>query len=365
MRINRSTLLFLAACFMIIVAALVFLNQPAAAPNGSTPTPAVTARLFPDLTSEDVARIAITDTIAAAETVFVKQPDGSWAVDSSSSATTGDLTQASVIDAAGSLAQVAAETFTTEDVAQFGLESPAYTISFTTDAGDVNTLKLGNKNPSGNAYYALLNEDTQTVYLLNNATRLTTMSAFAAAPPFAPTPTPTPEPVLQVPGFIMPDWTGMDVTRFEMRDNENDEVVIFVRGEDDTWSIAEATNAESLPVSQSLVQFVVGNFGYLAVTAALEDVELESLGLDDPAYTITGFTEGETTYSLRIGATDVSGKLYYALVNDLPQVALVQKSDVDTLLDLIKNPPYEQPEATAEATGEATAEATAAATEED
>jgi hypothetical protein len=365
MRINRSTLLFIVACIIVTIAALVFLNTPAFAPNGgSTATPAVTARVFPDLTAENLARIAIKDTIAEAEIVFIKQPDGNWKVDNADSAITGELNQASVAEAADNLAQAAAETFPAEDTSAFGLEAPAYTVSFTTDAGDVNTLQLGNKNPAGNAYYALLNDDTETVYLLNNASRLTTLSALAAKPPYIPTATPTPVPVLQAPGTIFPNWTGMDVNRFEIRNNKDDEVIIFVLGEDGAWSVAEATHAESLPLIQELVQFIVANFGNVSVTAVLDDADLEPLGLDDPVYTITGFTAGATTYTLQIGATDVSGKLYYALVNDIPQVALVQKAEIDTLVGIITEPPYmpeATPEATAEATGEATAEATDAA----
>jgi hypothetical protein len=364
MRINRNTLLFIAACFIVIIAALVFLNTPDFTPaNAPTATPAVTARLFPELTGENVARISIKDTVAAAEIVFTKQPEGNWQVDAPDSEAAGELVQASVVEAAENLAQVAAESFPAEETSQFGLETPAFTLSFTTDAGDVNTLHLGNKNPSGTAYYALLNDDTETVYLLNNATRLTTLSALAAKPPYVPTPAPTPVPALQVPGTIFPNWTGMDVTRFEIRNNETDEVIIFVLGEEGSWSIAEATHAQSLELIQELVQFLVANFGNVTVTAALDDADLAPLGLDDPAYTISAFTDGATSYILQVGSADVSGKLYYALVNDIPQVALVQKAEIDALMDIITNPPY-MPEATPEATAEATGEATAEATEE-
>jgi protein-disulfide isomerase len=82
------------------------------------------------------------------------------------------------------------ENFTTENLADFGLDSPAYTLVMTAADSTTYTLLVGNKAPANPRYYALLNDDTSTVYVVQQ-TQVSQLTNLIATPPYVPPPTAT------------------------------------------------------------------------------------------------------------------------------------------------------------------------------
>ncbi|MCU0511688.1 MAG: DUF4340 domain-containing protein [Anaerolineae bacterium] len=177
---NRGTLLLIVVSLGVIGLALLLLNQQQTTPAaGATPAPAA---LFAGLNQIEVARLSVRDEAAGLGAVYVQQEDGSWALESSDSGTTGDLTQTTVDEAVGGLLGLNADSFASTALADFGLETPALTVSFAMQDGTARTLRLGNRNPAGNRYYALLDDDTGTVYLVGGVGVITQLTNLATHP---------------------------------------------------------------------------------------------------------------------------------------------------------------------------------------
>lgn len=84
-----------------------------------------------------------------------------------------------------------------------------------------------------------------------------------------------------------------------------------------------------------------------------QSLPLDSVGLVTPAYTITLTTTDGTQLVTYVGSQNAVGDSYYARV-DSGQVVLVRKVELDTVLNLLTNPPL-LPTPTPEVTGTQTA----------
>lgn len=80
-----------------------------------------------------------------------------------------------------------------ENLLEFGLESPAYMLTFQTASGNTFELEIGSKNPQGVFYYVRVPGATDISLI--SASTLDTFVTFFETPPFAiPTATPIPLP---------------------------------------------------------------------------------------------------------------------------------------------------------------------------
>lgn len=135
----------------------------------------------------------------AAEIVVVMTKDDAdiWTISEATNATEREADQTLVV---GTMSIVAGYEYsdritsvTDEEArAAFGLVPPQYEIVL---ADDTNTYRLflGDKNPGGSRYYAQLEGDSETVYLLN-AAQLDNVVNYVNDPPYVPPPTATPTP---------------------------------------------------------------------------------------------------------------------------------------------------------------------------
>jgi hypothetical protein len=86
-----------------------------------------------------------------------------------------------------------AGSFAGESLANFGLETPQYTIVGTATDGSTQRVDVGVQSPTTQRYYVLLNGDTTTVYQVQ-ADQLDSLINLIANPPYIPLPTETPLP---------------------------------------------------------------------------------------------------------------------------------------------------------------------------
>jgi hypothetical protein len=383
MKINLGTTLFFVVCLIVIVAALVFLSQTEGGSPLATPAPTVAAQpLFPDITYPQLYRFTFRDETAAAEITFERpqtalitltpavgtEPTSlDWFVSASTNPIMGDLSQSQLDDAATALLLVNAESFTVtaDQLAQFGLEQPLYTVTLQLDNNEQRVLRIGKATPRGDRYYALLGDDRTTVYILSGGGRIGAALNYATTPPLVPTVTPTLSPTLNLPGSLFAGYDATRINRFEVRDASGGVFVMQRGGDLVSWSVVEASNAQSLPLNSELVNAILGGYGFIPGNTTIEGADLAALGLTTPTYTLSAFSDTLSSFVLRVGAADVSGEFYYVQVNDITaQIALVPQDAITPFVGIIAEPPYLLPEVTAEATSETTAEATSEATAE-
>jgi hypothetical protein len=112
------------------------------------------------------------------------------------------------------------------------------------------------------------------------------------------------------------------------------------------WSVMDVPAEEA---DQTLIQTGAEQlFALNVATTFSAPPPLEQLGLDLPAYRIMLHTEDGSNIVLRVGDMTPTGSGYYVQVDSQPPV-VVTKSGLDTVLNLLKNPPL-LPTPTPEAT---------------
>ncbi|MGB7339695.1 MAG: DUF4340 domain-containing protein [Phototrophicaceae bacterium] len=402
MRLNRNSAIFIALLALVIIVALIFLqgddtdnNQPIVEAT------AVTIQLFPTVADANVIALSVSQerevgdlrpTPIPGNATLVPPTDlpedidppmttdvsafnrdsttATWLVsDTSTQTITGTVDSAQIDTAVRALVSLQSNRqFTPEDgdYSQFGLDMPTYDIRFTEQPiaetgvaaeGDaaptgepVNyRLRIGNSTVGENAFYAFLNDDEQTIYVITNATTLrNSILNLATTVPIEPTAVPTAIPVLntQAPfaSFVLTNATG-----FTFTNNETGDVILISRNAEGTgWTFN--LNGEELAVQPEFLQVILNSFSTVRGVDQVATTDLAVLGLDNPTYRLEAGTVGNIVYILQLGDQDPTGSVYYGLVNQFEEVALIDSDSVALLLSLFDTPPVIEPEVTPEAT---------------
>lgn len=165
MRLNRGTLALLVVLLLVIVGVLVVNNQQANAPGDPTATPnTTTGPLLPGVPVENIARYEIRDNTTGTFTAVTKVAGGDWVIDATN-ALEGRSPESSLIDTtAGQIVAINYNTtFEDDNLADFGLDQPDYTVLITTTSGELYTVYIGAKAPTAPRYYAVLAQGTSDV----------------------------------------------------------------------------------------------------------------------------------------------------------------------------------------------------------
>jgi asparagine N-glycosylation enzyme membrane subunit Stt3 len=209
MKLNRGTLLLALASLVVIIAMLLLSGQPASAPT-STPTPTGEGAgpLFPEIADTTaqagIVRFEVVNNSDSSKVVMTKDDAGVWTVVEATNAQQLATDQTKAINAMSQLASLnAAERFTAENLADFGLDAPTYTLTLTDKDGKTYVVRIGNKASASPRYYALVNDDMTTVYFVqattvDGLTRNITQPAYVPSPTPSPSPTATPNPYSEV-----------------------------------------------------------------------------------------------------------------------------------------------------------------------
>ncbi len=199
MRLNRGTLLLGLASIIVIVAVVLLSNQPGGL-TVNTGTPTATAEsagpLFPDISSVDnqskIVRFEIVNTTDNSKVVMTKDAASVWTVSEATNAQQLATDQTKAVGMMSNLASLTAiEKFETDKLADYGLDKPKYTMTLTDSAGKTYSVKVGNKATTTPRYYVQINDDTKTVYLVQNTT-VDMLIANIAIPAYVASPTPEP-----------------------------------------------------------------------------------------------------------------------------------------------------------------------------
>ncbi|MCK6578809.1 MAG: DUF4340 domain-containing protein [Anaerolineae bacterium] len=246
MRLNRGTIILIIALVLVFAGALLVSNQQTAVPTTPTATPnAQAGPLFAALESATVARYELRQAESSTFIEFARLDAQNWSLNASSEEA-GRVADSTLIEnVIGQIAGIEyTASFESDQLADFGLDTPQYTIFIETGTGEGYTLYIGNKTPTNPRYYVVMAEGvaapapeataeatseaaaeataeaadaaaldpfanlleqvietrpaifslsgTQTVYIIPQ-TAINTLTGWLAAPPYAaPTPTPLP-----------------------------------------------------------------------------------------------------------------------------------------------------------------------------
>jgi hypothetical protein len=250
MRLNRGTIVLLVASLVVIIIVLVINSQQATAPD-VTPTAASAAAaagpLFPDIALTDnqgnINRFEVVDNVTSTRIVMTKDDGGVWTIAESGNPQQLATDQTKAVGLMSNLASLAAtDSFTTDNLADFGLDAPRYVMTLTAKDGTTYSITIGNQSPTNPRYYALKGDDKTTVYIVPKET-VDLVASTVMNPPYVPTPTPsptftaTPNPVSEV------DQTATAVVNLTATAQATLEMTPEVTAEGTEAATAEATAA--------------------------------------------------------------------------------------------------------------------------
>ncbi len=197
MRLNRGTILLLLASLIVIVAVALLNSQRTSAPD-VTPTATLGAGagpIFPTIADVNnqgtIVKFEVTNTVDNQKVVMTKDAANVWTITKSASPSELATDQTKAVGTMSVLASLTAlDSFTTDTLADFGLDQPKYTMVLTDKDNKTYTLKIGNQSPANPRYYGLVDDNTTTVYVLSKDL-IDGLIKQITEPPYVPSPTPT------------------------------------------------------------------------------------------------------------------------------------------------------------------------------
>lgn len=201
MRLKPGTILTFLGALIVIVVGVLLTNQQATTPAATaTPTAAGEGAgpLFPTIADAanqaSIVRFEVQDVTAGTKIVMTKDATtNNWAVTESGVPGDQGTDQAKAVAAMSRLAGLnSTQSFALGDTAlsSFGLDAPQYILILTDSTGATYTVRVGATNAATRRYYALINDDTATVYVINQSD-IDALKGQITAPPYLPTATPT------------------------------------------------------------------------------------------------------------------------------------------------------------------------------
>ncbi len=170
MRMSRGTIGLVVALILVIAAVLLLNNNPATAPGENTPVATnVPVALLPGVNDISLARMEVRDNTTGQRTVLSKSDvDSPWSIE-------GGEGSAGAVDSTGGdsqpadAAQIApivgllstlqsAEGFESEQLGDYGLRNPQFTILVTTYEGAVFLMHIGSQSPTNPRYYVIVEQ---------------------------------------------------------------------------------------------------------------------------------------------------------------------------------------------------------------
>lgn len=163
MRMNRGTIILLLVSLVVIIAVLVLTINQAAAPGDTAPdsdtaeaTPQV---LFAGVTEPNIVRLEVRDDLTGERVVLTKaDADAEWQL-AAAEPVDGVVDQTQVSGLLTSLVGLqTTEAFEADDLAQYGLDTPTYSVYAVSDSGSISVMHVGDRNPAGTRYYVAVEQ---------------------------------------------------------------------------------------------------------------------------------------------------------------------------------------------------------------
>ena len=205
MRLNRSTLLLLLVS-VLVIAAVLFLSRDEAQ-EAAVATPFVdetSGPLLPGLAEADVASVALQDN-ESGDFIRLTREGEDWAVSGPADEDLRRVDQAAAQVAVNNLLELAVNrSFEIDDLADFGLVEPAFTLEVDRGEGPLEVIFVGRQNPQGTRHYVMTRQlDVSadapdlaqgSLVQLVNSRPLEDVLDLLDDPPWQPLPTATPPP---------------------------------------------------------------------------------------------------------------------------------------------------------------------------
>lgn len=188
---NRNTTLILVVVFAALLLYVLLVQRPAdEAKANATPTTAVTlsGSLWAGVTADQILNVRVEDRAQGRTLAFGRaDATAAWTI------TEPSAQAADQVAAAGNAATLVGLTYQntltpTTDLANFGVLSPTYVIQVDLVGGATHKLIVGDKAPTGSAYYAMKNGEP-ALYVLSQFS-LDQIVGWIDSPPVPPTATP-------------------------------------------------------------------------------------------------------------------------------------------------------------------------------
>jgi hypothetical protein len=300
MRLNRGTLILLLGSIVIIGAVLAFSNSQVNAPTTTEPTAETTPEagpLFADLDATTLTQLEIAQPSTGARTVLVRTTFGE-----ASSVEIQPVTTEEPLSTADATSDATSEVVTdaTDEVALTD-EADATEDVEVTEAAD-ETAEAA---------------ETEDIDVTDEATAdMTAEETVEVTDEVVTGPTVTLDPLITPSATFAPDAP--------------------------VWVISEATTLSDMNVDLTQAQNAVAVFSALQSVTSFGEASLASFGLDAPRYTLTGTDGSGQTYRINIGVKNPTQPRYYATLNDDTSTVYQIPADmVESLTNLIANPPYQ------------------------
>ncbi|NWF69580.1 MAG: DUF4340 domain-containing protein [Chloroflexi bacterium] len=315
MRLNRGTIALIVLSLVVLGAIALFNNQQATPTATATLAPTGTSQgpVFSGIDTSTVNRFEVRDNSSGQGTVLTRDAALVWAISETTVPDTRAVDQARINIQLGNFVNLLATDRFSANLADFGLESPAYSISITRLDGTVHTVRVGNLNPGGSRYYVLA--DGQPEILLVQQSVIAGMTDMILNPPYVPLPTATPG--TATPDTRRPLLTGVtadQIISLEIRNTTTGAATLLTRDSVGTWSMV-ATTTSTQPLDQFASFTAAANFTSLLYNEALSSADLpidvNTLGLAQPGFVLIATSSTGTQYTLSIGGLNPAGTAYY------------------------------------------------------
>ena len=138
-----------------------------------------------------------------------------------------------------------------------------------------------------------------------------------------------------LPDLIRPDQGPVSQISIQRADGK----AVALKKAGGIWLV---TTDYEAPANQDSSEMIAQSVMSLRMVANLEKTpDLASIGLNNPAYTVSLTLNDGSVYTFKVGNATVTGSGYYVRTND-GSVAVVDKNAIDTLINLIVEPPFLQ-----------------------
>lgn len=225
--------------------------------------------------------------------------------------------------------------FSSDDLAQFGLDNPSSTITIVVADSDYN-LRLGQTNPDGDQLYIQI-DDPSDIYLVPAVFEFENIVRLATNPPYIDEQPEVTNDTLSD-NLLFPDVFGYQVAEFKIRDGRDGSEIVYTQGDLGTWIVDGTVVNTEIEIDHVQAAINVSQFLFLDIEPADESVmnavtdlailTLSLTTLDEEMYVMNVYTVEEFGYVGRLRG--VANTREYLLPTDT----------INQFFDMVREPPY-------------------------
>jgi hypothetical protein len=134
--------------------------------------------------------------------------------------------------------------------------------------------------------------------------------------------------------FLINEEEGLPV-RIAISNSDSNQVIL-ARDENGTWVIEKPTHAAA---DQGLAESAASQLTSVRIVSYL-DIPLDEAGLDPASYEMSIDLSGGTLKEVRIGELTPTNSGYYASIDGVEGVIILDQAGVASLLNVLESPPY-------------------------